>query len=399
MSHLKKIIIAVSGGIAAYKIPQLIRLFKKNNTQVKVVVTKNALHFVTELTLQTLSENAVYSDMFDNNEEFATGHISISDWADAMIVAPATANILAKFAGGIADDALSTVYLSFNKPVYVAPAMNTKMWDHPATQENLEILKQRGVHFIEPDAGFLACGYDGKGRMAEPEEIFNKIILDFNENLPLEGKKVLISAGPTFEPIDPVRFIGNRSSGKMGYALADVFAELGATVTLISGPVSIITNHPKIQLVKVETAQQMAESCMDKFPDSNIVIMAAAVADFTPEKIAANKIKKSESKMTLNLMPTTDILALMGTQKKKNQILVGFALETDNEESNALIKLRNKNLDCIVLNSLQNKGSGFGGDTNQITIFDKKGKSEFECKPKNLVARDIADFIVKNFIR
>ncbi len=393
MQQPKNIIVGISGGIAAYKVPSLIRLFCKNNTEVKVVCTKNALEFVTPLTLETLSGNKVYSDMFRDNEEYSTAHISITDRADALIVAPATANIIAKFAHGIADDALSTTYLSFNGKVFIAPAMNTKMWNHPATQENIQILKERGNIFIEPDSGFLACGYEGKGRMAEPEFIYTRIIDTYKTTGFLVGRKVLITAGPTYEPIDPVRFIGNRSSGKMGFALAEAFAAAGAQVELVTGPVQMQLSHPNIETEYVQTAGEMLSACLKKFPDSDITVMAAAVADFTPELPVTSKMKKSEIPVTLKLKPTVDILKELGKRKKKSQILIGFALETDNEIVHATTKLQNKNLDCIVLNSLKDPGSGFEVETNKVTIIGHNIFREIPLKNKRLVAEDIVLFI------
>jgi len=393
------IIIGISGGIAAYKIPLLIRMFRKNGTGVKVVCTKNALEFVTPLTLETLSQNTVYYDVFSETEEYSTAHISITDKADAMIVAPATANIIAKFANGIADDALSTTFLSFNKQVFIAPAMNTKMLNNHATQKNIEILKQRGVIFIEPDTGFLACGYEGKGRMSEPQELFDAVS-KFYKTLPnFSGKTVLVTAGPTHEAIDPVRFIGNRSSGKMGYAIADAFAKAGASVTLISGPSSLKTQHPEIKTIQVNSAEEMFAQCVSFFPKSQITVMAAAVADFTPKETISKKIKKTDSLLNIELKPTKDILMHLGSIKNKNQILVGFALETDNEDANAKKKLRNKNLDCIVLNSLQDKGSGFEFDTNKIKIITTDTSLEFDLKHKSEVAGDILHFIYNNLIK
>jgi phosphopantothenoylcysteine decarboxylase / phosphopantothenate---cysteine ligase len=398
MTELKNVIVGISGGIAAYKIPMLIRLFRKNHIDVKVVCTQNALRFVTPLTLETLSENTVYSDTFQDNEEYSTAHISITDKADAMIIAPATANIIAKCAAGIADDALSTTFLSFNKQVFIAPAMNTKMWEHQSTQQNIQTLKKRGVIFIEPEKGFLACGYEGKGRMAEPDHIFSSVLDDYNSNTLLKGKKVLVTAGPTHEPIDPVRFIGNRSSGKMGFALAEAFAGAGASVTLVTGPVGLQPEHPDINVIQVQTAKEMLDACQRFFSKSDMTIMAAAVADFSPEKKSSSKIKKANQPLILSLKPTIDILETLGKQKKKKQLLVGFALETDNELSNARKKLQNKNLDCIVLNSLNDPDSGFEFDTNKITIITKNETKEFPLKSKKDAAKDILDFIAHNLI-
>lgn len=399
MSGLRNIIVGISGGIAAYKIPGLIRLFRKNNIDVKVVCTKNALEFVTPLALQTLSENTVYSDVFSGSEEYSTAHISITDQADAMVVAPATANIIAKFAAGIADDALSTTFLSFNRKVFIAPAMNTKMWEHPATQQNISLLKQRGVQFIEPESGFLACGYEGSGRMPEPETIFDFIMNSCSASGQLAGKNVLVTAGPTYEPIDPVRFIGNKSSGKMGFAVAEAFASAGSKVTLISGPVHVQKNHSNIQLIQVQTAGEMFDQCRKYFSETDITIMTAAVADYTPLKPEKEKIKKSADNMTVQLKPTEDILGYLGKIKKKNQILVGFALETDNELANATQKLNNKNLDCIVLNSLRDDRSGFDYDTNKVTILTKKEVVELPLKSKTEVANDLVSFVVRKLLK
>lgn len=400
MHDLKHIILGISGGIAAYKTPALIRLFKKSDIQVKVVCTKNALQFVTPHTLETLSGEKIYSDVFGQTEEYTTGHISITDIADALIVAPATANIIAKYASGIADDALSTTLISFDKTVFMAPAMNTKMWNNAATRNNIRILKERGVRFIEPESGYLACGYEGQGRMAEPEEIFQTVLQYFSTPLsPYKGKKILISAGPTHEPIDPVRFIGNRSSGKMGYALAEEFRKRGANVTLVSGPVTIPDSHKDIQLIKVTTAEQMYQTCVNEFKDSFITIMAAAVADYTPERTSDQKIKKTGKNINLQLTPTKDILAHLGSIKNKNQILVGFALETHDETNNALKKLHNKNLDCIVLNSLQDEGSGFEFDTNKVTIFSKNTTLSRPLMTKKEIAGEIICFITEHLLK
>lgn len=394
MNKPQRVIIGISAGIAAYKIPFLIRLFRKANVEVKVVLTKNALEFVTPLTLETLSENKVYVDMFENAEQYTTGHISITDWADCMIVAPATANVLAKFASGIADDALSTTFLSFNKKVFVAPAMNTKMLENQATQHNIKVLQTRGVEFIEPAHGFLACGYDGKGRMEEVDAIFS-FVMNFyaNKNI-FNGKKVLITAGPTYEPIDPVRFIGNHSTGKMGFALAQVFADLGAEVVLVKGPTSVEPNLNCVKLINVNTAAEMFENCMNFAQNSDIIIMAAAVADYTPLVVSEQKIKKNENSFSIELAKTKDILFELGKVKKSNQFIVGFALETNNEIENAKGKLNNKNADAIVLNSLSDNGSGFGYDTNKISILDKDGIFEFDLKSKTEVAKDIVSYII-----
>lgn len=395
MKQPQKVIIGLSAGIAAYKIPFLIRLFRKADIEVKVVLTKNSLEFVTPLTLETLSENKVYIDMFENAEQYTTGHISISDWADCMIVAPATANSIAKFATGIADDALSTTFLSFNKQVFVAPAMNTKMLENKATQHNIQILKNRGVKFIEPAYGFLACGYDGKGRMEEAQEIFNFVMSHYSDKNILSGKRVLVTAGPTYEPIDPVRFIGNHSSGKMGLAIAESFADLGADVVVVKGPTSNISSRENIKVVNVYTASEMYESCMQYSDNVDIIVMAAAVADYTPTEVASEKIKKHENEFLIKLTKTKDILLELGQNKKPNQFIVGFALETNNEFENAKSKLDNKKVDAIVLNSLRDEGSGFGYDSNKISIIDKNGIIAFELKSKSEVAKDIVNYVVK----
>jgi phosphopantothenoylcysteine decarboxylase/phosphopantothenate--cysteine ligase len=398
--HLpQNVIIGISGGIAAYKTLSLIRLFKKNGIGVKVVVTQNALQFITKLSVETLSENSVYSDVFENLEEYSTGHISITDKADCLIVAPATANIIGKFASGIADDALSTSYLSFNKDVFIAPAMNTKMWNHPANQANIKTLTQRGVQFIQPVDGFLACGYEGQGRMEEPEEIFKKVISFYSKDEPFSRKKIIVTAGPTYEAIDAVRFIGNHSSGKMGYAIAQDFAEKGAQVTLISGPVDISIAHPNITVINVNNASEMYEQCMKHFPQNEIMVMAAAVADYTPEVQIAGKLKKNEDTLNIRLKPTVDILKEMGKQKQASQILVGFALESNNEIENAKEKLLRKNADCIILNSLNDQGSGFHVDTNKVTIIDKNKITEIPLKTKSEIAKDIVSYIFNTFIK
>lgn len=395
----KHILLGISGGIAAYKTPELIRLFVKAGAEVKVVATTNALEFVTRLTLQTVSKNAVYTNTFEEANEYSTEHIALNDWADILLVAPATANILGKFAGGIADDALSTTYLAFNKPVFVAPAMNCKMWEHVAVQENMEKLRSRGVRFIESTEGELACGDTGKGRMEEPIVMFRMISEFFGQDLPWSGKTILITAGPTYEKIDPVRFIGNYSSGKMGFALAEACANRGAQVKLIAGPVSLKTIHPQIERIDVESAAEMFEAATSRFPSTDAAILCAAVADFTPAKQLDSKKKRGEEDLLVQLRPTRDIAATLGTLKKKRQVLVGFALETDAERQNALSKLERKNLDFIVLNSLRNPGAGFQFDTNQITILKRDGgEYTFPLKTKKEVAEDILNELNNYFI-
>jgi phosphopantothenoylcysteine decarboxylase / phosphopantothenate---cysteine ligase len=392
----KHILLGISGGIAAYKTPELIRLFVKAGAQVRVVATKNALEFVTELTLQTVSKNEVYTDTFAKQNEYSTEHIALNDWADVLLVAPATANILGKFASGIGDDALSTSFLAFNKPVFAAPAMNTKMFNNAAVQNNMDLLKKRGIQFIEPTEGVLACGDYGKGRMADPESIFNRIYQHVQKSQSLLGQKILITAGPTYEKIDPVRFIGNFSTGKMGFALAEACASRGAEVILVSGPVSQKTIHPNIHRMDVVGADEMYRATVESFANVNAAILCAAVADFTPETVFDSKKKRGEDDLIVRLKPTKDIAEALGKSKKKGQILVGFALETDNELVHATSKLKRKNLDFIVLNSLNNPGAGFMHDTNQITIIQQNGETEtYPLKSKTEVAYDIINALEK----
>lgn len=389
------IVIGITGGIAAYKSLSLIRLFKKAGAEVKVVATPHALEFVTPLTLQTLSQNSVYSDMFGTAEHVDVEHISLAEWADAVVVAPATANIIGKLANGIADDALSTMLLACTKPLFFAPAMNKNMLAHPAVQKNLQTLQQRGVTLVGPDAGFLACGTTGEGRMKEPEEIFTTVWDALTATQDLKGKRALVTAGPTYEPIDPVRFIGNHSSGLMGFALARTLARHGVQVTLVTGPTNCQVDNPMIERVDVRTAAQMLEACQKVAPTADIIIMSAAVADYTPETVAPEKIKKHDEKLVLPLKKTTDILATLGKQKTENQCIVGFALETEHEEANALTKLKNKNADLIVLNSLRNEGAGFQCQTNLVTILDRNGnKVQGELKDKTQVAEDIVAYVI-----
>ena len=397
MLNGKKILLGISGGIAAYKSVFLIRLLIKAGAEVKVIATKNALEFITKLSLESISKNKVYYDTFAENNDYSTEHIALTDWADMMIVAPATANIIGKFAGGIADDALSTSFLAFNKQVFIAPAMNCKMYEHYAVKRNIDYLSSNAVQFIEAKSGELACGYDGKGRMEEPEKIIDFVINFYKNNSSLKGINVLITAGPTYEAIDPARFIGNHSSGKMGFALAEHFAYLGANVNLIAGPVSLTVKNADIKRINVRSADEMYQQTLALFKQSDICIMAAAVADFTLKSVSRSKIKKTTEFPVLELIPTKDILKTLGSEKSENQILVGFALETNEEKENALKKLHSKNLDFIVLNSLNDEGAGFGFDTNKISIFDKNGKSSnFNLKSKKEVAKDIADYIIQN---
>jgi phosphopantothenoylcysteine decarboxylase/phosphopantothenate--cysteine ligase len=386
----KRILLGISGGIAAYKTPDLIRRFVREGAEVRVIATANALEFVTRLTLQTVSKNAVYVNTFEEANEYSTEHIALNDWADLLLVAPATANVLGKFAHGIADDALSTTYLAFNKPVFVAPAMNCKMWEHAVVQENASKLKANGVRFIESAEGELACGDVGKGRMEEPAEIVRSIADFFEIHQGWVGKTILITAGPTYEKIDPVRFIGNYSSGKMGFALAEACANRGARVLLVAGPVGLQTNHPGIERMDVESAEAMYGKAIERFPEADAAILCAAVADFTPIQQLDSKKKRGEEDLILQLKPTKDIAAELGRRKKPGQCLVGFALETDSELANAQSKLERKNLDFIVLNSLRDAGAGFRVDTNRITILKKAGEPlTFPLKAKKEVAEDI----------
>lgn len=389
----KKVIVGITGGIAAYKTPLLIRLLIKNGAEVKVAATKSALQFVTPTTLETLSKNKIYTDLFAETNEYNTEHVALKDWADFMIVAPATANCIGKLASAIADDALSTLLLAFNKPLFICPAMNTNMLEHFSVERNIQWLKDNGVRFIEPSVGELACGVEGRGRMEEPENILDKVLSSLSQSATFVGKKVLITAGPTYEKIDAVRFIGNFSTGKMGYALAIEFANQGADVILVSGPTHLEIRHPKVKKISVMSAREMYEVANEYFTASNVAILSAAVADFRPETAAEQKIKKTSNSQTmdLHLVQNPDILASLGSKKKENQILVGFALETNDELANAKKKLEKKNLDFIVLNSLQDAGAGFGYDTNKVTFVFRDGKVEQEpLKSKKEVAADIA---------
>jgi len=393
-SASKKIIIGITGGIAAYKSLSLIRLFKKAGHEVKVVITKNGLQFVTPLTLETLSQNAIYSDCFTRNEPYSVEHISHANWADAVVVAPASANIIGKFAHGIADDALSTLLLALKKPIFIAPAMNVNMYENEAVQRNLSQLEKQGCLIIEPQEGDLACGISAKGRMEEPEKIFEIVTDFFAQKKNWTGKKAVVTAGPTYEPIDPVRFIGNHSSGLMGFSLAEELAKQGAAVTLITGPTALKTTNTHIKRIDVVTANEMLQQTLLHTANADLVMMAAAVADYTPKTVATEKIKKKNSDWELPLQKTTDILFELGKRKQKNQCLVGFALETENEVENAQKKLQDKNADFIVLNSLKNSGAGFQCTTNQVTIFAKNGTLfEGKCKAKTEVAEEILEFV------
>jgi len=394
----KHILIGVTGGIAAYKTATIIRLLVKEGAEVKVIMTAHAREFITPLTLSTLSKNPVLSEFYNTENGDWNSHVDLGLWADIYLIAPATANTIAKMANGIADNLLLTSYLSARCPVFTAPSMDVDMLNHPATIINIETLKAFGNIILEPASGELASGLSGKGRMAEPEEIVKEIKGFFTKKKskePLNGKHVLINAGPTREPLDPVRFISNYSSGKMGIALADAAAELGAKVDLVLGPVAILPGNSSVRITKVTTAESMAKACISIFPGCDIAILAAAVADFTPVKVETKKMKKTGKDFTLQLKPTTDIASALGKMKKESQILAGFALETDNETENAKLKLKRKNLDLVVLNSLKEKGAGFEHDTNRITIIDKYNNiDKFELKSKEEAARDILDKII-----
>lgn len=393
----KNILLGVTAGIAAYKTAHLVRLFIKSGAEVKVVMTPASKDFVTPLTLATLSKNPVYSTFFDKNEdenEEWNSHVDLGLWADYMVIAPATANTLSKMSNGVCDNLLLASYLSAKCPVFFAPAMDLDMYQHPATSKSIEKLKSFGNTFIPPASGELASGLVGEGRMEEPENIVAFIEKTIIKGLPLYGKKVLITAGPTYEAIDPVRFIGNHSSGKMGFELAKKAANLGAEVILISGPSSEIISNSLIKRINVVSAEEMYKETHNYFSSVDIAILSAAVSDYKPKEVAKNKIKKSTDTISLELIKTKDILASLGAIKKE-QVLVGFALETANELENAKLKLQKKNLDFIVLNSLNDKGAGFKNETNKVTIIDKfKNISEFSLKSKAEVASDIFNEIL-----
>lgn len=396
----KHIILGVTGSIAAYKAAILIRLLVKEGAEVKVIMTPLAKEFITPLTLATLSKNPILVDFFNPENGDWNSHVDLGIWADLYLIAPASANTIAKMANGVADNLLLTTYLSAKCPVMVAPAMDLDMYKHPATQKNIEVLKGYGNTIIEAATGELASGLTGKGRMEEPETILTSVINFFNNGKRLNGVKALVTSGPTFEPIDPVRFIGNYSTGKMGTEIAESLALQGALVTFITGPAKVYPSHSNITIVSIGTADEMYKSCVAHFPSADIAIMAAAVADYTPATVSKSKIKRTEGDLSISLKPTKDIAAALGKSKKKNQLLVGFALETDKEVENAKKKLNTKNLDLIVLNSLNDKGAGFGYDTNKVTIIDKEGtKVSLKLKSKTEVANDIVDLIAKKFDR
>ena len=395
----KKILLGISGGIAAYKTAHLVRLFIKAGAHVQVIMTPASKDFITPLTLSTLSKNQVYSDFFNEEDKEAmwNNHVDLALWADLFIIAPATANTMSKMANGNCDNLLIATYLSAKCPVYFAPAMDLDMYKHPSTLSSFSKLKQFGNTIIPAESGELASGLSGEGRMAEPENIISFLESDLLSQLPLKGRKILITAGPTYEAIDPVRFIGNHSSGKMGYDIASEAADKGAEVILVSGPSHQTLKNNAVQLIKVVSAQEMYDVCQEYFENVDVAIAAAAVADYRPKNVASQKIKKQDTNLTIELEKTQDILATLG-EKKKNQFLIGFALETENELEHAKGKIKKKNLDLIVLNSLNDKGAGFGHDTNKVTFIDKYfNEFQMDLKSKEAVAQDIVNIIIKHY--
>ena len=395
----KKILIAISGGIAAYKIHFLIRDFVKKGAEIQVIMTPDAEHFVTKLSISTLSKKPVYSDFYSDNGTW-NSHVEMALWADVMIVAPCTASTLSKMVHGLCDNLVIATYMSAKCPVFIAPAMDLDMYAHPSTTKNLELAESFGHHIIPAESGELASGLIGQGRMAEPETIAKSIedFFDSKTEKTLAGKTVLITAGPTYEAIDPVRFIGNHSSGKMGFSLAEEAAKRGAKVILISGPSSQKINNKNVELHKVTSAKEMLSKVLEYYDTTDIGIASAAVADYAPKEVEKEKIKKNDENLTIELVKNPDILKTMG-EKKTHQFLVGFALETQNEEENAKGKLEKKNLDMIVLNSLRDEGAGFKNDTNKIKIFTKTEKTEFDLKSKDEVAKDILDFVESQLLK
>lgn len=391
----KHIVLGITGSIAAYKACTLIRLLIKAGAEVQVVITPAGKEFITPVTLSALTSKPVVSEFFAQRDGSWHSHVDLGLWADAMVIAPATASTIGKMAHGVADNMLVTTYLSMKAPVFIAPAMDLDMYAHPTTQQNMDRLKGFGNIIIEPQSGFLASGLEGKGRMEEPENIVAALDLFF-EKKDLQGKRIMITAGPTYEKIDPVRFIGNYSSGKMGFALAEECAHRGAEVTLIAGPVNckISTPNPQLSILNVESCLQMHDAAIKSFPQMDAAILCAAVADFRPAEVADQKIKKVGQTMDLHLVPNPDIAAELGRMKSDRQLLVGFALETNDEQQNAEHKLTKKNLDFIVMNSLRNAGTCFKSDENQISIISKDGQKDYEKKSKKEVARDIIDELV-----
>lgn len=393
----KKIVLGITGSIAAYKACLLIRQLIKRGAEVQVVITPAGKEFITPITLSALTHKPVISEFFSQRDGTWNSHVDLGLWADAMVVAPCTASTLGKMAHGIADNMLITTYLSMKAPVFIAPAMDLDMYRHPSTQANMKTLLSYGNHIIEPESGFLASGLEGKGRMEEPEVIADRLDQFFSENSqpsPIAGKKVVITAGPTYEKIDPVRFIGNYSSGKMGFAIAEECLRRGADVTLVAGPVSL-TCSSGIRRLDVESCQDMYDAATSEFADADVAILAAAVADFRPALVADRKIKRGKDDMVITLCPTHDIAAALGASKKSDQTLVAFALETNDEEANAMRKLEKKNADFVVLNSLRNEGTCFRTDQNQIEIVSRDGKTSYEKKSKADTASDIVDYLEK----
>lgn len=393
----KKIVLGITGSIAAYKACLLIRQLIKRGAEVQVVITPAGKEFITPITLSAMTHKPVISEFFSQRDGTWNSHVDLGLWADAMVVAPCTASTLGKMAHGIADNMLITTYLSMKAPVFIAPAMDLDMYRHPSTQANMKTLLSYGNHIIEPESGFLASGLEGKGRMEEPEVIADRLDQFFSENSqpsPIAGKKVVITAGPTYEKIDPVRFIGNYSSGKMGFAIAEECLRRGADVTLVAGPVSL-TCSSGIRRLDVESCQDMYDAATSEFADADVAILAAAVADFRPALVADRKIKRGKDDMVITLCPTHDIAAALGASKKSDQTLVAFALETNDEEANAMRKLEKKNADFVVLNSLRNEGTCFRTDQNQIEIVSRDGKTSYEKKSKADTASDIVDYLEK----
>lgn len=392
----KKIVLGITGSIAAYKSCLIIRQLIKRGAEVQVVITPAGKEFITPITLSALTSKPVISDFFSQRDGTWHSHVALGLWADAMLIAPATASTIGKMANGVADNMLITTYLSMKAPVFVAPAMDLDMYAHPSTQENLATLRRYGNHIIEPGSGFLASHLEGKGRMQEPEVIVQELE-DFFTPKDLSGRRILITAGPTYEKIDPVRFIGNYSSGKMGFALAEGCARRGADVELVAGPVTLATSHPRIRRTNVESAAEMMQACQSLWPTCQAGILCAAVADYTPATVADRKIKREkQGAMALELMPTQDIAAMLGTDKQPGQVLAGFALETDEEQHNAQDKLRRKRFDFIVLNSLRDAGAGFRVDTNKISIIDAETQTDYPLKSKREVAADIIDRLAEH---
>jgi phosphopantothenoylcysteine decarboxylase/phosphopantothenate--cysteine ligase len=392
----KNVLLGVCGSIAAYKTAPLVRLLIKAGANVQVVMTPDATSFITPLTLSTLSKNPVYHEYYKTETGEWNNHVELGLWGDLMLIAPASANTMAKMAGGMVDNLLTAVYLSAKCPVYFAPAMDLDMWKHYSTQHNVASIQSFGNILIQPGKGELASGLHGEGRMAEPEEIVSFLEADLKDKAPLAGKKILVTAGPTYEAIDPVRFIGNHSSGKMGFALADELIIMGAEVTLVAGPTMLTSKSRLIKRYDVTSAAEMLEQCLAVYDSSDACIMCAAVADYTPVAVAQQKIKKQDGGLTIELKKTTDILKTLGERKRPNQVLVGFALETNNEEENAIDKLKKKNLDLIVLNSLNDAGAGFKADTNKVTLIDRSlQKTTFDLKTKAEVAHDICSKVAQ----